>query len=139
MVSILAFYSYNVYNCKLTKFNLGGQWLHLRQPFCGPGFESKVHHQCFFNLNEKRMKINEKEVGIGPYFRKNENKHYKSFIGNSFARNCRLANFPKSIPPLGNEILLQKLWKSSLFLFYWKLCSDVHFQICGLCFCTNTW
>ena len=53
-------------------------WLCLRLPSCGPGFESQAHHLCFFMLklklyccwNKKRTKINEKEAGIGPYFKK---------------------------------------------------------------------
>ena len=40
---------------------------------CALGFESRQHNLCFFYLyccwNEKRTKINGKEVGIGPYLR----------------------------------------------------------------------
>ena len=49
-------------------------WFCLRLPSCGPGFESQAHHLCFFNLyywncNEKIMKINKKEAGIGPFLK----------------------------------------------------------------------
>ena len=58
------------------------QWIRLRLPSCCPGFESQAHHLCFFqfilfklyfchlNLNVKTTKINKKEVGIGPFLRK---------------------------------------------------------------------
>ena len=50
---------------------------HLHLPFCGHGFESKVHHIHFFNLyywncNGKRTKINKKRPRLA-HFLKNFN------------------------------------------------------------------
>ena len=52
---------------------------------CGRTFESQAHHIRFFNLNylnckEKRKKINNKEAGIGPFF-KNKTFYYPPILG----------------------------------------------------------
>ena len=50
------------------------QWICLRLPTCGPGFESQAQQVrlAFFNLNlncnVKCTKIKQKEDGIDPYF-----------------------------------------------------------------------
>ena len=47
-------------------------WFRLRLPSCGPRFESRAHHLCFFQfvllpfeLNCERNKNKQKEAGIG--------------------------------------------------------------------------
>ena len=55
------------------------QWICLRLPSCGPGFEPQAHHKRFYtfsyfvvlylSLYWKRTKIN-KEAGFGPYLKK---------------------------------------------------------------------
>ena len=50
------------------------QWIRLCLPSCRPWFESQAHHLHFylsiFELcHVERMKINEKEAGIGPFFK----------------------------------------------------------------------
>ena len=45
------------------------QWFCLRLPSSSPGFESQARHLYYWNWNEKRTKINEKEAGIGPYLK----------------------------------------------------------------------
>ena len=53
------------------------QWICLRLPSCGPGFESQAHHLCFYHLYsyfvlhyvKKRMIVNKKRPGFGPFKR----------------------------------------------------------------------
>ena len=46
------------------------QWIRLLLPSCRPGFESQAHHLNFYKCNVVKTKINEKEAGIGPFFKK---------------------------------------------------------------------
>ena len=54
------------------------QWIRLRLPYCGPGFESQAHQLCFNSqilyyicrYIEKRTKINKIETGLGLYLKK---------------------------------------------------------------------
>ena len=52
------------------------QWFCLRLPSCGPGSNPEHTIYAYFNLyfwncDEKRTKINEKEAGIGPFLKRN--------------------------------------------------------------------
>ena len=54
-------------------------WFRLRLPFCGPGFESQAHLLRFFQfvlleLYPENNKNRRKEAGIGPFFKKNNER-----------------------------------------------------------------
>ena len=60
-------------------------WFRLRLPSCGPRFESQAHHLCFFQfvllkllLELGKNENKQKEAGIGPYLKNNNNKNKKS-------------------------------------------------------------
>ena len=63
---------------KLTLISWGAaiaQWMHLHLPSCHTGFKSQTHHlhlyQFIFELcRVEKTKINKKEAGIGPFFKK---------------------------------------------------------------------
>ena len=59
-------------------------WFRLCLPSCSPGFWSKHTIYAFFNLfwkcNEKRTKINKKEAGICPFFKKNKTNNPQKII-----------------------------------------------------------
>ena len=51
-------------------------WFCLRLPSCGPGFESQAHHLRFFQfvlmkLYRDNNENKQKEIGIGPFLKKN--------------------------------------------------------------------
>ena len=93
-------------------------WFRLRLPSCCPGFESQAYHLCFFNLywncNEKRTEIKQKEAGIGPFFKKT----FSQIIIDYFVRGSITVWLTSCLTGLDKVLFLPISW-STTYLLVW--------------------